>query len=67
MYTIIDAIKDFFKGQLRFASKKVIEIRKAECYSCEVRDPKKNVCTACGCYIPWKVKLEKSECPMEKW
>lgn len=67
MYNIWDAIKDLFTGKLRFANPPIVKARRAECYSCEVRDEKRNVCTACGCYIPLKIKLEKSTCPMEKW
>lgn len=66
-YTIIDVLKDLVTGKLKFAARSVREDRQTLCDDCEVRDVKKNVCTACGCWLPAKVRLAKSKCPMELW
>lgn len=67
MYNILDVVKDIFTGKLKFASKQVAKTRYTECVNCEVRNPRLNICTICGCFLPAKTKLEKSECPMGKW
>lgn len=55
------------RGGLRFADKKTIDGRKNLCYNCEIRNEKLNTCTACGCFIPAKIRLKDEQCPLEKW
>lgn len=64
-YNIFDAIWDLLRGKLEFTDKKVAIDRMNICNSCEAR--KGNFCSVCGCYLPAKTKLKKSECPMELW
>ena len=66
-YTIIDVLKDLVTGKLTFTTRSVKEDRQALCTVCEVRDEARNICTACGCWLPAKVRLAKSSCPMELW
>lgn len=66
-YNIFDAVKDLVKGDLEFATDEVATERINICYDCEIRHEPTNVCTACGCFLPAKVKLLKSVCPLEKW
>lgn len=66
-YNILDAAKDLLTGNLEFASEDVVNKRIAICDPCEVRNSTLNTCTACGCFIPWKTKLQESTCPMELW
>lgn len=66
-YNIIQAIKDLFTGNLVLANKPLIKERTFICSSCEVRNTKLNTCTLCGCFLPAKIKLAKSDCPMGLW
>ena len=66
-YNILDAIKDAVTGNLEFADDETIAKRRALCDSCEVRNELVDICTACGCFIPAKIRLTESECPMELW
>lgn len=36
------------------------------CKSCE-HLTKLNVCSKCYCFIPAKIKIAKSQCPLKKW
>lgn len=65
-YGIIDVVKDALTGDLKVASDSTVDERLAICNDCEVQNALK-ICTACGCFIPAKVKLAESECPMELW
>lgn len=67
MYNIFHTIKDICNGQLKFTSKQIAKDRYNTCLSCEIRNSKLNICTACGCYLPWKTKLKDAKCPIEAW
>jgi hypothetical protein len=54
-------------GRLKFADDRTRISRLATCFTCEARNAKLNTCTVCGCYLPAKTRLEKSECPMDMW
>lgn len=64
-YNIWNTLKDLFTGNLEFVDASTKTDRLTICQSCEARD--NNFCTVCGCYLPAKTKLKKSECPMELW
>jgi len=66
-YNIINVIKDAVTGNLKFASREIIADRRSICNNCEVRNEVIDVCTACGCFLPTKIRLTKSACPMELW
>lgn len=66
-YNILDVAKDAISGNLEIASDSVIKSRREMCDACEVRNSLLDMCTACGCFIPTKIRLTKSECPMELW
>ena len=53
--------------QANLAPQHLQENREDVCCHCPIRDKQKNVCTACGCYLPIKVKLLQSSCPIGKW
>ena len=48
-----------------FASKEESKRRLDICKTCPMK--KLNICTACGCIIPMKVKLNIADCPQDKW
>jgi hypothetical protein len=66
-YSIINVVKDLVTGRLKFATRELATNRRTTCDQCEVQNKATKVCTACGCYIPWKTKLQQSSCPMELW
>ena len=41
------------------------EGRLALCQQCDKY--KKKFCTACGCFMPAKVRLKNVTCPLKKW
>jgi hypothetical protein len=65
-YNIFDAAKDAFAGKLELVDDEIAQSRMDICNACEAKNDL-NICTACGCFLPAKTKLAKSECPMEKW
>ncbi len=67
MYNIVDVVKDIVTGKLEFADSTIAKDRYSICKQCEVRNKRLNICTICGCIIPLKVKLNKSNCPMDLW
>lgn len=67
MYNWWQALKDWITGDLKCVTEQVAASRLDICKKCEAFDPQLNICTVCACYMPIKVKLEKAECPMEKW
>lgn len=66
-YNIFDAAKEALTGKLKLADPKDVTIRRQLCDKCEIRDKLTDICTACGCFLPAKIRLEKSQCPMEIW
>lgn len=66
-YNIIDVVKDLATGKIKFATRDTARHRRNICSVCIVRDARINTCTACGCWLPAKTRLEKSECPLELW
>lgn len=64
-YNIIDAALDAASGKLELADKETVEKRRNICNGCEANVAE--ICTACGCIIPAKIRLAKSSCPMELW
>lgn len=64
-YNIINVAKDLVTGKLAIADKETANRRSAVCDGCEVRAL--GVCTACGCIIAAKVKLQESDCPLGLW
>lgn len=66
-YNIFHVIRDFIKGDLKFATKKIAKDRLSICNNCEMRNHTLKICTICGCVISLKVKLKESSCPMDLW
>jgi len=66
-YNIIDAAKDLVTGNLELSDTETIVKRNTICDGCEAKDKLANMCTACGCFLPAKVRIKKSTCPWEKW
>lgn len=67
MYNIVNVVWDLVRGDIEFATTKEASSRMDICKLCEVRNRTLNICTACGCYLPFKTRLVKSECPMQLW
>lgn len=67
VYNIFNVVKDAITGKLKFAPQHIIDDRRSICNSCEVRNELVDVCTACGCFLPAKIRLTKSTCPLELW
>jgi Family of unknown function (DUF6171) len=66
-YNIFDAARDLVTGKLEFVDATVAAERMAICDGCEVQNTALKMCTACGCFLPAKVRLKESSCPMELW
>jgi hypothetical protein len=66
-YNIIHVIKDLVSNNLDVSPDSVVEARNKICEQCEAREPITHICTACGCFLPAKVRILKSDCPMELW
>lgn len=52
---------------LNFADRQTAKDRIEVCNSCPAKHDSRNICTACGCYLPIKTRLKDSTCPMESW
>ncbi len=63
LLSLWSAIKDIWNWN--FAKPEKAKERIDICKECPVRS--KNICTACGCFLPWKTKLENAKCPLEMW
>lgn len=66
-YTIFQVVRDLVAGKLKFAPSATATERVSICNQCEVQNTKLHTCTACGCWLPAKVRLKESSCPMELW
>lgn len=66
-YNLFDAAKDLVTGNLEIADPETVIKRTEICDGCEVQNTALKVCTACGCFLPAKVRLKESTCPMELW
>ena len=66
-YNIVNVISDTMTGKLKKADARIITERRDICKFCVVRNTTINVCTACGCFIPAKIRLQDSTCPMDLW
>lgn len=64
-YNIIHVVRDLITGKLEFAKKDVVNHRLSICNPCEVKS--RGICTACGCVVALKVRLNNSDCPMGLW
>ena len=49
------------------ATPETTAMRQALCDTCEWMEPKRRVCTACGCGTGAKVALEAQRCPKGRW
>ena len=50
---------------IQFAPEYVSTKRMSVCGQCEFK--KLNFCKICGCFLPFKVKFLRSNCPKRKW
>lgn len=66
-YSVLDAIKDtIFNSNTCWATKEEAIHRADICDKCPFKTMMKT-CSECGCFLPAKVKYEKSTCPQGKW
>jgi hypothetical protein len=66
-YTIVDAVGDALTGNLHLAQSEDVKHRRTICDTCDARLPVVDICSACGCVIAAKIRLQDSHCPMELW
>lgn len=66
-YGIIDVVKDILKGETISTTADVAQSRIDICNQCDAQNKTLKVCTACGCFLPAKVKVANASCPMELW
>lgn len=66
-YSIIDIVKDISSNNLELAPDNVVSERNAVCDSCDIQHRPTHMCTACGCFLPFKTRLLKTSCPLELW
>lgn len=57
---------DFFKINTLYAKKEKAQNRYDICKPCDNFLPTTQ-CKKCGCFMKFKVKLEDSSCPINKW
>ena len=50
-----------------FVNERVAEERYKICESCEKFSETLKLCLVCKCFMPGKVKIEFSSCPLNKW
>lgn len=67
----MNVLKEIYNGWKNYAFKspeieKLAKKRAEICADCPKLTNKKT-CSVCGCYIPAKVRSEKSKCPLKKW
>lgn len=48
------------------ASRETRRARISECIQCP-SSKLQILCTECGCYLPTKIALTRSKCPLNKW
>lgn len=65
IFSLWQGLKDFIRGDI--VDKSISEQRYNTCLNCPAKHPTRKICTACGCYLPVKVKLKNSQCPMDMW
>jgi hypothetical protein len=50
-----------------FLEKDQAQFRYTICKSCDNFNLLLKICNKCGCFMPVKVKVLNSECPLKKW
>lgn len=66
-YGVLRAVFDFITDPNSVADEYVVAWRREICDGCEVRNETTDICTACGCFLPAKIRMKRSECPMQLW
>ena len=66
-YTIIDALKDIGRGDIRTVDRSTQQKRINICFNCDMYGSFLRQCKACHCLVDGKTWLEKSTCPRGKW
>lgn len=66
-YNFFNYLKDVIGGTAEYTDKETVNNRRKICDGCEVRNTAVDMCTACGCYLPAKLKLKLAECPLDRW
>lgn len=66
-YTIVDALRDMGRGDLKLVSAEVQESRMTICKSCSEYNSLISQCKKCHCLLIGKTKIEKATCPIGKW
>ena len=66
-YNIFDIVKDIVQNKLELASPELVKARNDVCNSCEAQHKPTHICSACGCFLPTKTRILKTDCPMELW
>lgn len=64
-----DSVKpwDFLNSNTQYATQEVSEKRYSICESCPEFINFSKQCKKCGCFMTIKTKLQKAQCPINKW
>ena len=72
-YNVFDVMKDAITGNTEYASNEVVDKRIAICKRCpHLKTLPMGIngtgnCSKCGCFVDFKAKHTKSNCPVFKW
>lgn len=66
-YNLWDLAKDVISGNVELSSLSTVKSRRSICAVCPAKNNTLNTCTACGCYIPAKIRIAKADCPLSQW
>lgn len=66
-YNAADVVKDLVSGGIDLAPPDLVDARNRVCDECEAQNALLHVCTACGCFLPAKTRILKTDCPLEIW
>ena len=64
---ILAFIRDLLTGKYSIADNIIATSRQEKCNTCPAKSDTSNSCTACGCWLPLKTRLQESECPLDEW
>lgn len=66
-YNVVDVVRELVDGGIELAPPSVVKARNDVCDNCEVQNKLLHLCTACGCFLPAKTRIMKTDCPLELW
>lgn len=67
---IASGLTNYLKVKAMIADPEVETLQKkryAVCLECPNRNPEKDICLVCGCFLPFKTRALEASCPEEHW